>query len=103
MMVSLTVMLALVLFGNNIFMSVTVKYMPETQSNVGCLSAIVVLGPCIFAASYPPKTNDPSILAFDVAPSSPHQYPYDLDLMCPASLRADSSVEFGPIPRAPCG
>jgi hypothetical protein len=90
-----------VLFGNRMTMSVIVICMPDMQLKEGVLRLFVMLEPCTFAASYPPRTSDPSNRAFEVAPSSPHQYPYDLELMWPASLRADSNVELGPRPMAP--
>ena len=71
----LTMMLERVLFGNRMTMSVIVMCMPDMQLKEGVLMLFVILGPCIFAASYPPRTSDPSNLAFEVAPSSPHQYP----------------------------
>jgi hypothetical protein len=36
-------------------------YMPDIQLSVGVLRGIVMLGPCVFAASYPPRMIDPSI------------------------------------------
>jgi hypothetical protein len=86
--------LARVLLGNRMTRSEIGIYMPDMQLSVGVLRGIVMLGPCIFAASYPPRMIDPSIWAFEVAPFSPHQYPYDLELIRPAFLRVDSSVEF---------
>lgn len=56
-----TIILARVPFGNRMMRSEMGIYMPDMQLSVGVLRAIVMLGPCVFAISYPPRTMDPSI------------------------------------------